>query len=88
MTTVRRFLLAAILVSDHTTVQLIAYRVMTVLILIYAGYVRASWSIKYDLLHEFLFVTQGVLLPVFTDFVPDPHTRHQVGWVSAGFFAF
>lgn len=76
MQTVRRWLLAVILVTDHPTVQLTAYRVLTVLIVIYVGYVRASWSIKYDLTHEFLFVTQGVLLPVFTDFVPDPHTRH------------
>lgn len=26
-------------------------------------------------------------MPVYTEFVPDPHARHTMGWVSATIFA-
>ena len=82
----RRLTLAILLVTNHVTSQMVAYRLLMVFILIYVGQAKASWTNALDMIHEFLLLTQAVLMPVFTDFVSNPHTRHQVGWVSAGFF--
>lgn len=83
----RRLTLATILVTNHVTTQMLAYRLLMVFMLIYVGQAKASWTFKLEMTHEFLLLTQAVLMPIFTDFVPDPHARLQVGWVSAGFFS-
>lgn len=84
--TLRRFILAALVVYNHLTTQMLGYRLLTIFLMIYVGQVRASWSVRYDLAHEFIIVTQGTLLPLYTAFVPDPHARHSMGNVSSFLF--
>ena len=54
--------------------------------LIYVGEAKVSWNFGIDLTHEFLLLIQAGLMPCYTEFVPDPNTRHQIGWVSSTFF--
>ena len=50
--TARRSLLAALVVYDNLTTQMLCYRLMMVFILIYVGHFCPSWSHRYDLMHE------------------------------------
>ena len=49
---VRRMSLAVLVVSDNLTAQMLCYRLMMVFLLIYVGLTRASFSHRYDLMHE------------------------------------
>ena len=82
----RRMSLAVLVVFDDLTTQMLCYRLMMVFVLIYVGQVRASWSYRYEITHEIFLLIQAVLLPIYTDFVPDPQTRNTMGFVSAFFF--
>ena len=66
---------------------MLTYRLMMIFVIIYVGYFGPSLSPggrKLEIVQEFLLLTQATLLPVYTDFVPDPLTRYQIGFVSAG----
>ena len=78
--------MATILVSNHVATQLITYRILMLLMLIYVAHVKAGWSHKLDLVHESLLLLQAVLLPLYTEYVDDPRIRHQIGWASAALF--
>lgn len=54
MMMMRRLSLAFLVVYDSLTAQLLGYRLLMLAVVIYVGQVRVSWSLKYDLAHEFL----------------------------------
>ena len=74
--TARRMSLAVLVVFDDLTTQMLCYRLMMIAVLIYVGQVRASWSYRYELTHEVFLLMSSLLLPVYTDFVPNPETRY------------
>ena len=54
--------------------------------LVYVGQFKPSIdpaSHVLDLVNECFLLTQASLMPIFTEFVTDPHVRFKVGWVSA-----
>ena len=59
-----------------------------IFIMIYVGQFRPSLDNHVmDLINEIVLLAQADLMPVYTEFVGDAKTRHDVGWVSAGLFA-
>ena len=40
------------------------------------------------MIDSILLIMNGLLMPVFTDFVPDPELRYTVGWVQVALIAF
>ena len=84
----RRVCLVVLLFLDDQTAQLQVYRNMMIFIMIYVGQFRPSLDNHVmELINEIFLLAQADLMPVYTEFVGDAKTRHDVGWVSAGLFA-
>lgn len=66
---------------------MLAYRLLMIFVLIYVGHFNPAHSPTgrfLDVVQEFLLLTQASLMPIYTEFVPHPDVRYQVGWISAG----
>lgn len=84
----RRTFLTGLLFYDAQTGQMLIYRNMMVLMVIYLGHYKPSLdSHGIDLANEIFLLLQADLLAVFTEFVPDAETRLKVGWASVGLLA-
>ena len=84
--TLRRFTLVALVVYDSLVMQILGNQFMMILVLIYLGHTRASWTFRYDMMHEFFILVQASLLPVYNDYVWDPVQRYTIGYVSSALF--
>lgn len=62
---------------------------MMVFMLIFVGNFKPSLdSHAFDVLNECFLLTQANMLAIYTEFVPEPDTRYEMGWVSAGLLSF
>jgi len=57
---------------------------MPILVIIFLGltetYGHRNFQQRHELANEICVLFMAYFLPLFTDFVPDPRTRHQIGY--------
>lgn len=80
-----RLSLVILLLRDNTTAQLFFYRIFFLLYFIYVGSTKAFISPKsytIEMVHLTFLLNHNLLMPIYTDFVPDHKARYFMGWVS------
>ena len=60
---------------------------MTLLYFVYLGYIRPyiiSSQQKLEVVQNIFLLSHCLIMPIYTDFVPDVHMRFKVGYLSIG----
>jgi len=84
--TARRLFYAFVIVflPNKPSLQIQLALFMPILVIIFLGvtetYGRKSFKQRHELANEVCVLFMSYFLPLFTDFVPEPLTRHQIGW--------
>ena len=86
----RSVTLVMVLFTDSTTIQLLCYRISQLFFVMYVGYFVPFSPRKLqrdEQINGVLLLLNSLLMPLFTDFVPDPEVRYKLGWAQVGLIA-
>ena len=79
----RRLIFAAeIVLLDDATIQVLATNICSLVYTIYLVVVRpknSGWLNATDIINEIFFMTINLVVLCFTEYVPDPLKRHEIG---------